>query len=277
MFRAIGRYFRAFGYMITGRVDAARKALSVSPYVVNATYDQVIADRRQSIHQLKDAIARLIVQHERKMSAIKTLSGEVNHLERLKEGAAAKARAEVERLKAGGASLDQIKDNDDYQKCLLAFNDFSAVIQEKQARISDLEHDVTQFDESIRGHKLQLQQMLEEMDKIREEQATTVAEMLTAQEEEQISNMLAGISTDRTSRELGEMRQLRDEMKAKARVARELAGTDTQAQEADFLAYAQNSLVNDEFDQLIGLAEHTDQEAASTAEPETEGESKLPE
>lgn len=274
MFRAIGRYFRAIGYMFTGRIDAARKTLSSSPHVVNATYDQVIADKRQSVHQFKDAIARLIVQHEQKMSQIRTLTQDVNRFERLKEGAAAKARAEVERLKAGGGAMDEIKTNEDYLKCLRAFNDFSAMVEEKQARIGDLEHDVTQFDESIKGHKLQLQQMLKEMERLREEQATTVAEMLTAKEEEQINSMLAGISTDRTSRELGEMRQLRDEMKAKARVARELAGTDTKAEEADFLAYAQNSLVNDEFDQLIGLAEDADQQADTA---EAEEQTKLPE
>ena len=55
MFRAIGRYLKAFGYLITGRVDAARKTLSANPYVVQATYDNVIREKTLRINQYKDA------------------------------------------------------------------------------------------------------------------------------------------------------------------------------------------------------------------------------
>jgi len=276
MIKAVGRYFRALGYLVTGRIDAARRAVSTSPHVVNATYDQVIEDKRQRVHQYKDAIARVIVQHEKKMSTIKSLSDEVNRLQQLKEGAAAKARTVVAEMKAKGASIEQIKQGEDYQTCMSAFNDFSTKIEEKSARIKELEGDVKELDQTISGHKIQLQQMLREIENLREEQATTVAEIITAKEEAELNDMLAGISSDRTSRELADMRQLRDEMKAKAKISKELAGTDTKVQEAEFLAYATEHASTDEFDKLIGLASEAD--ASESASPESrEGESKLPE
>ena len=62
---------RESGYLFTGRIDAARRAISTSPHVIQATFDSVIEDKRKSVIQYKDAIARLIVQHEAKMSKIK--------------------------------------------------------------------------------------------------------------------------------------------------------------------------------------------------------------
>ena len=276
MFKAIGRYFRALGYLVTGRIDAARRAVSTSPHVVNATFDQIIDDKRKRVQQYKDAIARLIVQHEAKMTKIKTLTDEVTRLEQLKEGAAAKARTVVAQMKSTGATIEQIKAGEDYQTCMNAFNDFSTKINEKTDHIGELEGDVKELDGTISGHKIQLQQMLREIDDLKEEQATTVAEIITAKEEAELNDMLSGISSDRTSKELSDMRQLREEMKAKAKVSKELAGTDTKVQEAEFIEYATKNKANDEFDQLIGLAGEA--EASSTDAPaQTEGESKLPE
>lgn len=276
MFKAVGRYFRAIGYLFTGRIDAARRAISTSPHVVNATFDQIIEDKRKSVHQYKDAIARLIVQHEAKMSKIKTLSDDINRLEQLKEGAAAKARTVVAEMKTKGMSLDDIKTSEDYQTCMNAFNDFSTKINEKTEHIGGLEGDVKELDQTISGHKIQLQQMLREIENLKEEQATTVAEIITSKEEAELNDMLSGISADRTSRELSDMRQLREEMKAKAKVSKELAGTDTKVQEAEFIAYATKNKATNEFDQLIGLAGEAD--ASEDAAPEQrEGESKLPE
>lgn len=276
MIKAVGRYFRALGYLVTGRVDAARRAISTSPHVVNATFDQIIESKRKSVHQYKDAIARLIVQHEAKMSKIKGLTEDVNRLEQLKEGAAAKARTVITEMKASGATVEQIKTGEDYQTCMNAFNDFSGKIKEKTERIAEYEGEVKELDQTISGHKIQLQQMLRDIENLKEEQATTVAEIITAKEEAELNDMLSGISSDRTSRELSDMRQLREEMKAKAKVSKELAGTDTKVQEAEFIAYATKHKASDEFDQLIGLAGEADN-SDTAAKESREGESKLPE
>jgi predicted nucleic acid-binding Zn-ribbon protein len=276
VFGAIGRYVRAFGYLITGRIDSARKALSANPYVIQATYDKIVEEKTARIHQYKDAVAQMIAQEEKKMGSIKTLTTEVNKLEQLKEGAAAKAKSVVDKLKGQGKSMDEIKKNEDYMKCLAAFNDFSSTLDEKNARITELEADCKQLTANLSNHKVQLQQLLREVDKIREEAAATVADVITAKEEAKIADMVSQISNDSSSKELQEMRDLRQQEKAKARVSRELAGTDTKTQEADFLEYAKTTTSTSEFDKLIGLADEADsagKEKAAEKKPET----RLPE
>ena len=68
-------------------------------------------------------------------------------------------------------------------------------------RVADLEGEVGAFEKNIAGHKTQLQGLLREIEKLKSEKHETVAEMLTAKEEKEIADMLAGISQDRTSEE----------------------------------------------------------------------------
>lgn len=277
MFSALGRYVRAFGYLITGRIDSARKALSANPYVIQATYEKIIEDKTARIHQYKDAVAQMIAQEEKKVATIKTLTGEVNKLEQLKEGAAAKAKSVVDRLKGQGKSMEEIKKNEDYMKCLAAFNDFTSTLAEKNARIAELEADCKTLTGNLANHKVQLQQLLREVDKIREEAAATVADVITSKEEAKIADMVSQISNDTSSKELQEMRDLRQQEKAKARVSRELAGTDTRAQEADFMEYAKTTTGTTEFDKLIGLADEADTAGKDKPAEEKRSETRLPE
>ncbi len=275
MFGALGRYARAFWYLITGRIDSARKSLSRNPHVVQATFDQIIEDKRKNIQRYKEAVAGMITQQEKKISGVKRLTDEITKLTRLKEGAAAKAKSLVQKLQAQGEPMESIKKNEEYQKCLTAFNDFSSTLSEKNSHVAELEQDVAELGANVSNHKIQLQQMLREMDKLRSEASATVADMITASEEEKIADMLSGISDDRMSKDLQEMRDLREQSKAEARVSRELAGTDTQAQEAEFLEYASRSSASDEFDRLIGLAEDADTKSSDSGD--TAEKSRLPE
>jgi hypothetical protein len=109
---------------------------------------------------------------------------------------------------------------------------------------------------------------LRDLEKLRLEQADAVADVITAREEKDLADTLAGIAQDGTAEELQRMRQLRQEVKAEARISRELAGTDTRAQEADFLEFARKSELNTEFDVLIGLAKAAEKPAATEAAKE---------
>ena len=69
MFRAIGRYLRAIGYLLVGKVDRARQSLTTNPDVVRATYDRVIEEKKSRIHEYKDAVGAMIAQEEKKKSS----------------------------------------------------------------------------------------------------------------------------------------------------------------------------------------------------------------
>jgi len=262
MFKAIGKFFRAIGYLFTGRIDDARRSLSADPAVIRATFDQILDEKRKRIAQYKEAVGAMIAQEEKKRDQLKVQSEEVAKLKKLRDGAAAMARKVVERL---GGNAEAVKQDAEYLKCQAAYKDFSSTLQEKENRCSELENDIKQLEASIGNHKSQLESLLRELEKIQQEKQETVADVLTAKEEREVSDLLAGISQDRTNQELQDLRDMRQQAKATARVSRELAGVDTKHSEQEFLDYATRSAADTEFDKLIGL---TQQEAPQTEAPQ---------
>jgi phage shock protein A len=272
MFSAIWRYFRAFGYLITGRIDSARMALSANPYVVQATYDNIISEKRKRVQQYKDAVAGMIAQEEKKKAELKRQSDETAKLKNLRDGAAAMAKKVVERH---GGDVEAVKGDPEYLKCQAAFKDFSSTLHEKENRCAGLETDIKTLDENISGHKVQLQSLLRELDQVSQEKHEAVADILTAKEEKELADMITGISEDKTSKELQEMRDLRTKTKAGARISREMAGVDTKHSEAEFLEYAAKNQADSEFDKLIGLAK--EQPVKAEEKKDTAEKTKLPE
>lgn len=255
MFRAVGRYFRALGYLLTGRVDQARRAVSQDPAVVQATFDNIIQEKKKRIGQYKDAVGAMIAQEEKKKAALKRITVEVEKQRKLRDGAAAMARKLVEKHNGDN---EAVRNDPDYVKCQAAFKDFSSTLKEKEAHALELEEDINNFETNIAGHKTQLQGLLREIEKLKTEKHETVAEILTAKEEREISDMLSGISQDKTNEELQELRDIRDNAKATARISREIAGVDAEREENEFLEYAAQSTADSEFDALIGLTKETE-------------------
>ena len=275
MFGAIMRWFKAVGYLMTGQIDSARRVIDQNPHVVRAKYDQIVRDKVNQIHTYKQAVAGLIAQQETKMAKVKQLSEEMGNLERLKAGALAKAKQTVEQLTKSGKTADEIHATEDYKKCLAAFNDFSSTLNEKQDRIAELEKDIAGYGKAIGDHKVQLQQLLRDVEKIKAESADAVADVITAKQERDLADMLSGIAKDGSAEELQRLRQMRQELRAEARISKEMAGTDTKAQEAEFLEYARRSSASTEFDALVGLGGAT--ETKSPAAKAQEKGTALPE
>jgi len=255
MFSAIGKYFRALGYLFSGRIDRARQVLSENPAVVQATFDKIISEKVKRIHSFKEAVGSMIALSERKKSALKELYEEIAKLTKLRDGAAALAKKVVERHQG---NVDSVKADPEYLKCQAAFKDFSSNLEEKSKRSSELEIEIQEAEKNIEGHKVGLQSLLREIDKIKVEKHQTVAEMLSAKEEKEIADMLSGISEDKTSQELQDLRDIRDQAKATSKVSRELAGIEVQRSEAEFLKYAESATSDNEFDKLIGLAKQAE-------------------
>ena len=265
---AIWRYVKSFLYLITGQIDKSRRVLDSNPNVMKAKFDDIIKGKVDQIHTYKQAVATLIAQQEKKMAKVKSLTEEVQKLENLKAGALAMAKQTVAKLQGEGKTKEEVHANADYKKCLTAYNDFAATLTEKQDHIKDLENDIGEYDGSIANHKINLQQLQRDIEKLKSEAADAVADVITAKEERDLSDMLNGISKDGMAKELQDMRDLRHEMRAEARVSREMAGTDSKQQEAQFFEYARSNTASDEFDSLLGMAEGTEGAETSTSKPE---------
>ena len=278
---AIWRYVKSFLYLITGQIDKSRRALDSNPNVMKAKFDDIIKSKVDQIHTYKQAVATLIAQQEKKMAKVKALTQDVRKLENLKAGALAMAKQTVAKLQGEGKTKEEVHADPEYKKCLTAYNDFAATLTEKQDHIKDLEGDIGEYDGSIANHKINLQQLQRDIEKLKSEAADAVADVITSKEERDLADMLNGISKDGMGKELQNMRDLRHEMRAEARVSREMAGTESKVQEAKFLEYARSNTGTDVFDSLLGMAEGTEGAETAASEPEqlekTSSDSILPE
>src|SRR6056297_1575410 len=270
MFSAIGKYIRAVWYLMTFRVDKASETLRMNPGVISANYDRIIVDKKARLNQYKDAISAMVAQEETKKHKLKSLNEEIERLQKLKSGAASKAK-KIAAKHAGDAVAT--KNDPEYLKCQSAFRDFSSTLEEKESRAIEIEGDLEDLIKNVAGHQTQIQSLMRDLEKLKEEKHEAVADVLSAREEEQIADMMTGLSNDRTSEELRELRELRQKAGAKARVSRELAGLDTKRAEADFMEFAKNSQADDEFDALIGLTTTP----AATESESPRAETKIPE
>ena len=117
--------------------------------------------------------------------------------------------------------------------------------------------------------------MTRDLKKIQEEQSEAVADLISSRETEEIADMLSGISKDGTNQELVRMREVRQKAKSRAEISQELAGTDANSQENEFLEAARSSETSDEFDALIFGAEQSDSVETTTTK-NTDADSELP-
>jgi len=236
-----------------GRLDGFTDKVNRDPYAMKGSYNEIIRKKKDSCDKYLDAVATIIAQREKKVQRLKVLSEESNRLERLKSGAAAKAKEIVAELQSKGKTPEEIKANPDFIKCQSSFADFAATLDEKMKLITELEASVQEYSKNIDGHKLKLITLQREIDNLKTEAADAVADVISASEEASMSRVIAGISNDGTSESLEQLREVRSKAKAEAKITSELAGTDHKIVEAEFEQFAQDHASNAEFDALIGL------------------------
>ena len=74
LFRSVGQWFKALGYLLTGQVDSARSVLETNPHTVRAKFDSIIREKKSRIQEYQKAVATLVAQQEKKMASLRHLS-----------------------------------------------------------------------------------------------------------------------------------------------------------------------------------------------------------
>ena len=271
------RFFKAIWYTLTGRAHEQADKLMENPEAVRGAYEDIIRDKQGNIQRYKNAIGQLIALVESKKNSLKGLTTDIDKLEQMKAGAIAKAKSTAADLQQAGTPDEEIKQDPDYVRCVSSYNDFHSTLEEKNARVAELEEDIERAQADIESHKVQIIGLHRDLDKIKTEQSEAVADLITAREQEEVADLLSGISTDGTSAELTRMREIREKAKGRSKVAQELAGTDSRAEEEEFLNAARSTTTSDEFDSLIFGAQQTDTPTTSDdSDKERESDSELP-
>ncbi len=252
--RAVWRLIKSLGFLLTGRMDAARKELNKDPHVVRARYEEVLREKRKRFQRYKSSVGTLMGQRHEKIGKSRTVTEEMGRLETLKAGALNKAKKEMSRLVAQGMGTEEIRNSHAIVVCEADYSVFQSKIEEKRARVEELNRDVEGLTERIESHSLQLRDLQYEIERLMGESADAVADMISAQESSAIADLLANISNDPMGQEILELRSLRAETKAGADISARLAGTDIKVKEAEYEQLGNRESARAEFWDRMGLA-----------------------
>ena len=179
---------------ITGSIHAPADSMMESPQTVRNAYAGIIAEQKAIIQRYKEAIGQLIALVKQKEGTAQNLTNDVARLEQLKVEALAKQKRLAAELQGQGHSQEEIEGHPEYMKCVAAYNDFSAALEEKNARIKKLEADIEHTQMDIDNHKIQITALMRDLDKTKGEQAEAVENLIDARQQKQIAEMLAEIS-----------------------------------------------------------------------------------
>lgn len=181
-----------------------------NPEAVRGAYEDIIRDKQGNIQRYKQAIGQLIALVEQKKSSLKKLKNEIDKLEQMKEDAITKSKQAAVELKDAGIVGEEIKKHPKYKGYISSYNDFNSSIEEKQTRITKLEQDIQRAQNDIEEHKNSITTLHRDLEKVKTEQSEAVADFIAAREQEDINNILSGISTEDTSVELKRIREIRE-------------------------------------------------------------------
>ena len=273
------RFFRALGYLFTGRFVTAYHTLMSNRYVMEATYDKSIQKGQDRFVTVKDAVAGLMQIKIQKTATVKEVTEEVTKLSNIKLGASNKAKqraqavvnaAKAEGLTDPAAIKARVEADAEYIKHTAAFNDASSTLTEKSKRLAELEADIAGRDKQIATYKAELQQMQRSNEKLKEEKHEAIADVAIAQQMDAVNSVLAGLAEDSTDKDLQAAREARQKAQAKAQISSELVGNDARLAESEYLDFANTVQANTELAGILDLDN-------MIGTPETTAPAKLPE
>ena len=239
---------RLFG----GREAAAAAAM---PTAIRARYEEIIGEKAFARRTVQRGGGAVMTQWQHKTADLERMGREIQALERGEETKLAEAERLVDKLKAAGNTLEQIKDDALYQRCLSAYEDLSEDLAEKQERFTELEEDAEEHLAKIRDHEARLEALVRELEEFEDEFAEVAADLTTVQLEQEIADLRAGISRAGSDEELRQLLRQFRKAKAAVRITREAADLDRDAQDAEYLEVARKVAAARRFETSVGLGE----------------------
>jgi phage shock protein A len=274
MFKAISRFFKTIGRLFTGRINEKTDSIAEDTHVVREEYNEIIEAKTRQVRDIRDAVAGLLSQQERKKAMAEKLIGEAEELEKKMKGAVAYAKKA-----AAGKSKEEAAGSPEYTRAMEAYKNFSSTLEEKRQRLAEIETDIETGQKQVEAYKQQLVNFQRELEKLKSEKHEAVAEITMAKHQREVSEALAGIGKDDTADQLENLRGRVRKVHSQAQVTAELAGTNADIEEAEFLSMAEESVARGEFDSLIFGEEKADAPTTSPdeEEPPQKSTEKLPE
>ncbi len=202
MANSIARYFKGIWYALIGRAQRRFDRRTHNLKAMRAAYEVLIRVKQEDVQRYKNVMGQSIALIEQKKDTLRGVMNDIEKLEQMKAGAITKSKNTAAELRDSGASAEEIKQHPDYVQHITSYNDYHSTLEEKNARVAKLEQDIERAQEDIETHKLQMTGLHRDLDKLKTQQSDAVADMIAAQEQIEINDMLSGISKNDISMEL---------------------------------------------------------------------------
>ena len=178
--------------------DKQTDSLIENPEAVRGAYEDIIRHKQGNIQRYKNAIGQLIALVENKKNSLKGLTDDIDKLEQLKVEAIKKRESIVAELQKEGTPDVEIQQHPNYARCVTAYNDFHTTLEEKNARVAKLQQDIERAQDDIESHKLSITELHRNLENTKAEQSEAVADHIAARTQQEVDDLLSGISKDNT-------------------------------------------------------------------------------
>ncbi len=258
LLRSLWQWLKGLARRLFGRRDAAAVAAEAArdmPSAIRERYDEIIGEKASRIERYKQAVTQLMTQWQAKTADLERLGREIQALERDSEAKLAEAEHLVDKLKAAGKTLEEIKGDGLYRRCRTAYEGLAADLEEKQERFAELEEDAGEHLAKIRDHEGRIDALVRELDELEDESEEIEADLATVELEAEIADLRAGISRAGSDEELRQLLRQFRKAKASVRITREAADLDAEDRDAEYLEVARKVEAARRFESSVGLGE----------------------
>lgn len=236
LFRSFLRFIRTIFGLAEGTTERATDALLTSSAdAIRSQFRKTREDWLRDYNQIKDAITELTVIFDQHNAEMQKLSKQSNEIDAKMVGA-------INLFKKSGDESLRIK--------------YGQLAEEKtqlEARIDDLEKQLDDEHKVIENYKEKLTDLQTSIENLKQEEAATVADIVSSRKINELNAKLQGLTTDTQGKNLEAIREARRKAKATAKLNSELAGDTPDKLEEQLLTAGASSKHLDAFDAAVKL------------------------
>lgn len=282
---AVGSVFGGFGkmiksvlYILGGKSDRIGEIWAAHPDAIHGAYQEVIKEKKERIIRIKEAVTGIQTLHDQKVAQLKTAVKEQETDKEVQQAIVAELQEMVAKLKAKGLDQAAIEADAQYKELMSHYTDIGDTIEQREARISELDEFIKNSDREIEDYVNEIKQHNRDLDAIRQESSQAKVDIELAREQQMLNDLKSGLaSSDKSTQELQDLRTRVQKIKSGAKVSKLVAGTENVDQRRRLVEKHKQSRQSRELSQLLFQAGAADKDAAKEKEAEPGKRISLPE
>ena len=244
LFNSLTRFFSNLFGAASGAIDEATDSMaSNSPGAIKAQFKRTKEEWLKQYNEMRDAVSQLMVVREQKKNEMEALQNEEDDLVLKMEGALSEAEKDPE-----NASHQQ------------AYERFFQRKQEIDARQEQLEIEIQQSENQLKDFKTRLTSLQAEIKKLEQEEAETIADIISSQKIIELNDRISNLSTDNIGQSLSAIRNKRSKLKSKAKLTNELSNTDISLQDEKYKESGKPNIASEAFAKALAARKGQEEE-----------------